>query len=57
MIYFETGRFPLIIVAKIKRFVIGQNLQSKLSVILYEIMHNIYQANIKFKWLSHVKGI
>ena len=62
MVYGETGRFPLLINAKIKCLCYWSKLiqsgQSKLSGILYTIMYKLHQSNIvQFKWLSHVKSI
>ena len=62
MVYGETGRYPLIIQAKIKCLCFWSKLvcggHSKLSSILYNIMFNLQQnENVRFKWLNFIKNI
>ena len=62
MVYGETGRYPLIIYAKIKCLCywskVLSNGNSKLSGIMYHIMYNCQRnENVQFKWINDIKNI
>ena len=62
MVYGETGRYPLIIYAKIKCLCywskVLSNGNSKLSGIMYQIMYNCQRnENVQFKWINDIKNI
>ena len=62
MVYGETGRYPLIINAKVRYVCFWSKLlldrKDKLSSTLYRILYSTQETeNIQFKWLSHVKKI
>ena len=62
MVYGETGRYPLIINAKVRCVCFWSKLlldrKDKLLSTLYRILYSTQETeNIQFKWLSHVKKI
>ena len=62
MVYGETGRYPLIIYAKIKCLCywskVLSNGNSKLSGIMYQIMYNCQRnENVQFKCINDIKNI
>ena len=62
MVYGETGRYPLIIYAKIKCLCywskVLSNGNSKLSGIMYQIIYTCQRnENVQFKWINDIKNI